>query len=99
LFYGTSIVEVYTIPNGLDFNPRQSHRGIGVGDTVAFTDSALSDFGSSSDRFARARGVVVKLIPVNDMVLAQVKWDPPDIPASVNVVELRRVVGSPDFQR
>ena len=98
LFYGTTIVEVYTIPNGLNFTPRQSHRGIGVGDIVAFTDAALKDFGDFAESLAKARGLVSKLLQINDIIIAQIKWDRPDIPASVNAVELRRVDGTPNLQ-
>jgi hypothetical protein len=103
LFYGTAIVEVYTIPEGLDFTPRQRHRGFGLGDSVAFTDAALGDFGDFADKLAIAKGVIKKLLPVHttneSLVIAQIEWDQPDIPASVNVEELRRLDGFTDFRK
>jgi hypothetical protein len=60
----------------------------------------LSDFGRFADKLANARGVVVHLLPINKlMVLAQIRWDQPDVPGSVNVVELRRVEGTANSQR
>lgn len=67
---------------------------IQVGDTVAYSAAFLRSIGCYSGDMPQARGQVTALVPVGkDVLLAEITWDLPDLPARVNVKNLTRARG------
>ena len=63
--------------------------GIQVGDTVALSQSFVERHGQDSASMAMAQGTVTVLHQLGKgIILAEIKWNMPDLPASVNVMNL-----------
>ena len=66
---------------------------IKVGDQVAYSAAWLRSTGSYTGELPQARGVVkVTLKETGGLKLALIQWDRPDIPDTVNVANLVKVV-------
>ena len=63
-----------------------------VGDTVAYSKAFLQSTGQITGEVPQAKGKVTALTPIGtELVLAEVEWDRPDLPARVNVKNLCKV--------
>ena len=60
-----------------------------VGDKVAYSKTFLQSISAFTGDLPRARGTVTNLIAVGkDVILAEIDWNLPDLPARVNVQNL-----------
>ena len=67
-------------------------RPIAIGDKVAYSAAWLRFTGQMAGDIGHARGVVTGLkVLSEDVVLAVIEWNLPDIPEKVNVKNLSRV--------
>jgi hypothetical protein len=67
---------------------------IQVGDTVAYSKEFLRSTGQYTGDVPHARGQVTALISLgNDVTLAEIAWDTPDLPNRVNVRNLTTTRG------
>lgn len=66
-------------------------RDIAVGDTVRYSSAWLRSTGQHTGDICFAKGKVLALTGTQDYTIAQIDWDPPDLPARVNVTNLERI--------
>lgn len=66
-------------------------RRISVGDQVAYSAAFLRNTGQQTGDVPRAKGKVTALVPLGSILLAEIDWDTPDMPARVNVANICRV--------
>jgi hypothetical protein len=65
---------------------------IKVGDQVAYSKAFLQSTGQHTGDVPHARGKVTALKPLGtDVILAEIEWNTPDLPARVNVRNLTTV--------
>ena len=69
-------------------------RAIKVGDTVAYSKAFLQSTGQYTGDAPHARGKVTALKSLGqEVTLAEIDWDGPDLPARVNVKNLTTIKG------
>jgi len=69
-------------------------RAIRVGDTVAYSKAFLQSTGQVTGDVPHARGKVTALRELSeDVTLAEIDWDKPDLPGRVNVRNLTTTRG------
>ena len=61
---------------------------IKVGDKVAYSKTFLKSTGSFAGDIPHARGQVTALVSLDEVTLAEIDWDKPDMPERVNVKNL-----------
>lgn len=62
-----------------------------AGDKVAYSKRFLQSIGCHIGDMASARGVVIAIAPLGEVILADIAWDTPDLPERVNVRNLSHV--------
>jgi hypothetical protein len=66
-------------------------RAIAIGDTVRYASAWLRSTGQHTGDICFAKGTVTALAGTKDYMIAQIEWNTPDLPARVNVANLKRV--------
>ena len=66
-------------------------RAIAEGDRVCYSRTFLQSTGQQTGDLPFARGIVQRLIPLGETMLAEIAWEQPDIPSRVHVANLSRV--------
>lgn len=62
-----------------------------VGDRVRYRGEFLRSIGAFTGSLGQARGKVVNLKPVGQLVIATIDWGRNDVPDKVNVKNLERI--------
>jgi len=70
---------------------RERTQAIQVGDIVGYSKQFLQSTGQYTGDAPFARGQVVALHPLGDIILAEIQWDKPDLPDRVNVRNLSTI--------
>jgi hypothetical protein len=66
----------------------QRTHSLKLGNKVAYSKAFLQSIGCYSGDMPHAREEVTVLVPVGEVLLAEIEWDLPDLPQRVNVKNL-----------